>query len=101
AGHETRMAFDGPSALTAAGEFRPTVVLLDIGLPGMSGYEVARCLRQNVSHRDLLLIAVTGYGQEEDRQQARDAGFDYHFVKPMDPDVLHELLRGEVVRPGS
>jgi signal transduction histidine kinase len=100
AGHETRLAFDGPSALTAAGEFRPTVVLLDIGLPGMSGYEVARCLRQNASHRDLLLIAVTGYGQEEDRQQARDAGFDYHFVKPMDPDVLHELLRGEVVRPG-
>jgi signal transduction histidine kinase len=101
AGHETHLAFDGPSALTAAAEFRPSVVLLDIGLPGMSGYEVARCLRQHASHRDLLLIAVTGYGQEEDRQQARDAGFDHHFVKPMDPDVLQELLRGDVVRLGG
>jgi signal transduction histidine kinase/CheY-like chemotaxis protein len=95
AGHETRVTYDGPAALSAAGEFNPDVVLLDIGLPGMSGYDVARHLRAQAGN--LLLIAVTGYGQEEDRQRAREAGFDHHFVKPVDPEILGALLQGNAV----
>jgi CheY-like chemotaxis protein len=93
-GHEVRTAFDGLSALTEAAEFQPKAVLLDIGLPGMDGYEVARRLRELPGLRDVLMIAVTGYGQQDDRAHSKAAGFDYHLVKPVDPEHLSQLLNG-------
>jgi YD repeat-containing protein len=89
-GHQVQTKYDGASALEAINRFRPTVVLLDIGLPGMSGYEVARCIRNR--SEDLLLIAITGYGREDDRRCAAAAGFDHHFVKPVDFSALMETL---------
>jgi PAS domain S-box-containing protein len=89
---DVRVAYDGPSALDAAASFRPDVVLLDIGLPGMDGYEVARRLRARTEFAGTLLVALTGWGQDEDRQRSRDAGFDRHLVKPVDPDALLRLL---------
>jgi PAS domain S-box-containing protein len=91
-GHEVRTAPDGPTALEAAAAFRPEVIFLDIGLPRMDGYEVARRLRGQLGLRDATLIAVTGYGQEEDRRRAEEAGFDAHLVKPADPEALERLL---------
>lgn len=93
AGHEVAVTHNGPSALATAPDFRPEVVFLDIGLPGgMDGYEVARHLRRQSGTRPILLVAVTGYGQEEDRQHAREAGFDRHVVKPADPGEIQRLL---------
>jgi CheY-like chemotaxis protein len=78
--------------------FQPEVVLLDIGLPLMDGYEVARRLRELPATRDVLLIALTGYGQSADRQHGREAGFDEHLLKPIDPSVLDALIaRGRVL----
>ena len=91
-GHQARTAHNGPGALAAAGAFRPEVVLLDIGLPGMDGYEVARRLRAGPGGEKMLLVAQTGYGQEEDRCRSRQAGFDAHLVKPVDPGALQALL---------
>ena len=92
-GHEVRLAYDGPSAVAAAQEQRPEFVLLDIGLPGMDGYEVARHLRQDENLAGVTLVAVSGYGQESDRRRSQEAGFDQHLVKPVDPGVLLGLLR--------
>ena len=90
-GHEVRIAHDGPSALAAAREERPEVVLLDIGLPaGMDGYEVAQRMRPGLE--SAIIVAVTGFGQEEDRRRAADAGFDGHLVKPVDMPALRRLL---------
>src|SRR5215211_6310628 len=83
-GQEVHTAHDGPAALEAAVAFRPHVVLLDIGLPGMTGYEVAAHLRRQPVLRSAVLIALTGYGQEEDRRKSLEAGFDHHLVKPID-----------------
>lgn len=91
-GHETHAAFDGTSAIQAVHDRSPEVVLLDISMPGMSGYEVAQALRQSPGLDDMLLIALTGYGQEEDRRRSKEAGFDYHLTKPVDPDALRRLL---------
>jgi PAS domain S-box-containing protein len=91
-GYETRMAHDGQAALRAAEEFAPDAILLDIGLPVMDGYEVARRLRERPEMPPLLLVALTGYGQERDRQLSREAGFDYHLVKPVEPEKLSSLL---------
>jgi len=91
-GHEVRVALDGPSALDAAGELRPELVLLDIGLPEMDGWEVARRLRQLPGAAGAVLVALTGYGQRADRERSREAGFDHHLVKPVDPGVLRERL---------
>jgi two-component system, chemotaxis family, CheB/CheR fusion protein len=91
-GHEVRTAYDGPAALAAADAFQPDVILLDIGLPKLDGYEVARRLRQQPAFEKVLLVAVTGYGQAEDRLRANQAGFDVHLVKPADPVVLKKLL---------
>jgi CheY-like chemotaxis protein len=91
-GHEVRLARDGPSALEAAAEFQPEIVVLDIGLPGMDGYEVGLRLRAARGSAGIVLVAVTGYGQEEDRQRARDAGFDHHLVKPITPDAILAVL---------
>jgi PAS domain S-box-containing protein len=91
-GNEVRTAYDGPSALETAKEFRPAVVLLDIGLPGMSGHEVARKMRETPEVQEALLIAQTGWGQEEDRLRSTEAGFDAHLVKPLDLAALQSLL---------
>jgi two-component system CheB/CheR fusion protein len=91
-GHEVRTASDGPGALTAASEFRPDVILLDIGLPGMDGYEVAGRLRTDPALRGVRLIALTGWGQDTDRERSRGAGFDLHLVKPVDPAELRRAL---------
>jgi signal transduction histidine kinase/DNA-binding response OmpR family regulator len=95
-GHEVHVAHDGPAALRATADVRPEVVFLDIGLPGMDGYEVARRLRRP-GRNEALLVALTGYGQDEDRRRSREAGFDHHLVKPVDPAVLEELLAGTAV----
>jgi CheY-like chemotaxis protein len=92
AGQEIRLANDGPTALSVADSFRPEVVMLDIGLPGLDGYEVARRLRKRPGGENLLLIALTGYGQAEDQRLSREAGFDHHLVKPVDPHVLAQAL---------
>lgn len=92
-GHDVRTASDGPSALVAAPEYKPQYVLLDIGLPGMNGYAVARRLRDLPELGSPVLIAMTGYGQEEDRKRSREAGFDHHLVKPVDFDALCSILR--------
>jgi CheY-like chemotaxis protein len=90
-GHDVRVAHDGPAALEQARSYRPHVVLLDVGLPGMDGYELARRLRAEGLAGDLL-VSITGYGQEEDRRRAHDAGFDHHLTKPVDPDILSRLI---------
>jgi len=92
-GSDVRIAYDGREALAVAREFRPTVVLLDIGLPSMSGYDVARELRKLAETADALLIATTGWSQPSDRERSRQAGFDHHLVKPIEPAVLLALLR--------
>ena len=91
-GHDVRAAADGPEALMAVKEYHPEVVLLDIGLPGMDGYEVARCLRSEMGASAPMLVAMTGYGQHEVNRHARKADFDHHLVKPADMGLLRELL---------
>jgi two-component system CheB/CheR fusion protein len=91
-GHEAHCAHDGPSALALAAAVRPELILLDIGMPGMDGYQVACELRSGGLLGNAVLVAVTGYGQEEDRVRSRAAGFDEHFVKPLSPHALRELL---------
>lgn len=90
---EVRVAYDGPSALVQAKDFRPEVIMLDIGMPGMDGYEVARKLKAEPDSERIVLIAVTGWGQEEDQQRSRAAGFDAHMIKPANPQTLQEFLR--------
>ena len=95
-GHEVEIAYDGPAALATAAVIRaPTWCVLDIGLPGMDGYEVARRLRARPETAGALIVAVTGYGQEEDRERSRAAGFDHHLVKPIESDALLTLLGGQ------
>ena len=91
-GHEVRSAADGPEALLAVREYNPEVVLLDIGLPGMDGYEVARCLRSEMGAAAPMLVAMTGYSQHEVSRHTRRTEFDHHLVKPADISVLRELL---------
>ncbi len=93
-GNEIRTAYDGQEAVAVAGDFRPDVVLLDIGLPKLNGYEACRRIRVQPWGKDLVLIAVTGWGQDEDRRRSHEAGFDHHMVKPVDPHVLRKLLSG-------
>ena len=91
-GNDIQVAHDGKKAIETARTFRPEFVLLDIGLPGMDGYEVASLLRKDDSCKHTVIIAVSGYGQEEDRRRSREAGFDHHLVKPVDFDTLTTLL---------
>jgi len=91
--HEVQVAYDGETGLTIAEKFRPDLVLLDIGLPGIDGYEVAKRLRRLPEGDRPLVAAVTGYGQEEDRRRSREAGFDEHLLKPIGMDVVRGLLR--------
>jgi len=96
AGHAVRLAADGPSALAEAAEFQPEVALLDIGLPGMDGYELAERLRSQSAPGDILLVALTGWGQEDDRRRGRESGFDHYLVKPASPQAILAVLG----RPG-
>jgi PAS domain S-box-containing protein len=91
-GHETRVVHDGADALRAVPEYRPHIVLLDIGMPGLDGYEVARRLRAMDGGEALRIVAVTGWGQEADREKSREAGFDLHLVKPVEPGELVRVL---------
>jgi signal transduction histidine kinase len=95
-GYEVRTAYDGLEAVTAAAEFAPSMVLLDIGLPKMNGYEAARRIRQQPGGKDLKLVALTGWGQEEDKRRALAAGFDLHVTKPLEPALLEQLLASAV-----
>jgi CheY-like chemotaxis protein len=96
-GHETRIAHDGPTALAVADEFRPDVVLLDIGMPGMSGYEVARHLRSR-GQRPIKIVAITGWGTDADRARSSEAGFDIHLVKPVAEGDLRQVLLNGLTR---
>lgn len=91
-GYELHVCHGGRQALALARRARPNALVLDIGMPGMSGYELARQIRAEDWGRDALLIAVTGWGQQEDRERSRAAGFDHHLTKPVDPDALQALL---------
>ena len=91
-GHETRTAHDGESAMTSAETFLPDVVLLDIGLPKLNGYEVAQRIRESSWGASMFLIAVTGWGQDEDRQRSSEVGLNAHMVKPVEPSALEKLL---------
>lgn len=101
-GHDAEIVDRAEAALKAVQTHRPAVVLMDIGLPGMDGYEVAKMLRRQEGCDKLMLVAMTGYGEDEDRRRAREAGFDHHLVKPLDPDVLQELLASvRIPHPGG
>jgi len=99
-GHETRTAHAGPEALDAACSFKPDVVLLDIGLPGMNGYEVAKRLRREPSLSGAVLVALTGWGSDENKQRSSEAGFDFHLTKPVEVEDLESIL-ARVVRSGA
>lgn len=91
-GHDVRTAHDGEAALEAALDWRPEVVLLDIGLPGLDGFEVAKRMRRHPALLDVVLVALTGYGQDADRQRSQDAGFDRHLVKPVVPAMVQSIV---------
>jgi CheY-like chemotaxis protein len=95
-GHEVRSVYNGPAALEAARTQPPEVVLCDLGLPHMDGLEVARRLRRDLGLTNALLVALTGYGKEEDRRRSQEAGFNAHLVKPVNLDALNELLSRSV-----
>jgi CheY-like chemotaxis protein len=93
-GHEVRVAHNGPTALEIARDYRPQMVFLDIGMPVMDGYEVARRLRHMPGLANVRLAALTGWGQQADRRRTAEAGFNHHLVKPVEPRALDELLEG-------
>jgi CheY-like chemotaxis protein len=93
AGHEVHVALTGPAALKLAESVQPQVALLDVGMPGMTGLEVASKIREAPWGREIVLIALTGWGQEEDLRRTKEAGFDHHLTKPVAPDAIEELIR--------
>jgi DNA-binding response OmpR family regulator len=94
-GNEVRVEHDGAAALAAAEEFRPEFAFLDIGLPKLNGFDLARKLRELPTTVDSILVAVTGWGQPSDRQLAKEAGFDEYMVKPVEIDTVQSILRGK------
>src|SRR5262249_51783085 len=98
-GYQTHAAYDGQSALALAREVSPSVAILDIGLPGMDGYELAHRLRTTEGLENIQLIAVTGYGQPGDRARSRDAGFDAHLVKPVRSDAICRIIENVATLP--
>lgn len=90
-GHEAEVVFDGLKAIDAVRAYQPHVILLDLGLPNLDGYQVARNLRQE-GFKDIVIIALSGYGQEEDRRRSREAGMDYHVTKPANVKTLNDLI---------
>jgi len=100
-GHEVRVAYEGPGALAAVRADPPNLAILDLGMPGMDGFEVARRLRELPGGKGLLLVALTGWAQEEDRRRCCEAGFDGHLPKPVELDALHQFLaHPKLPRPG-
>jgi signal transduction histidine kinase/ActR/RegA family two-component response regulator len=99
-GAQVEVVHDGPAALRALERYQPAVVVLDIGMPGMDGYEVARRIRQHAQARDVVLVALTGWGQEEDRRRCRSAGFDHHLTKPIDVQAFQALM-GAIADEGA
>jgi CheY-like chemotaxis protein len=95
-GHDVKVAYDGPTAIEAARAHEPDFILLDIGLPGMDGYEVATMLRHESCCRGATFIAVSGYGQDEDLRRSKEAGFHHHLVKPVDHDALMTIISAGV-----
>ena len=93
-GNEVRTAKDGLQAVEAAAAFQPDVILLDIGMPKLNGYEACRRIREQPGGQKAVLIALTGWGQDEDKRRSAEAGFNHHLVKPVDPAALGELLAG-------
>jgi CheY-like chemotaxis protein len=93
-GHEARTAYDGLEAIQTAAAFQPNIVLLDIGLPKMNGYDVARHIREQPWGGNVALVALTGWGQEEDKRRALGSGFDHHLTKPVEAASLEKLLAG-------
>ena len=91
-GYDVSIAHSGTDALAAAARYQPEIAILDIGMPGMSGYDLAQRIRGEAWGKHMLLIALTGWGQEEDKRKALDAGFDHHLIKPIDPDALEALM---------
>jgi CheY-like chemotaxis protein len=91
-GHEARIVYDGGEAVAMAEAYHPEVILLDIGLPVMNGYEVARTIRRHPWGTDIVIVALTGWGQLEDRKRSKEAGIDHHLVKPVEPQALIDLL---------
>jgi CheY-like chemotaxis protein len=100
-GHEARTVHDGEHAIEVACEFRPDVVLLDLGMPKVNGYEVARRLRSEPWGRHVVLVACTGWGQPEDRRRSNEAGFDHHLVKPVNPDAILGVVGSAASRPDT
>jgi PAS domain S-box-containing protein len=98
-GYDTRVAYEGEAALAALGSFRPDLCLLDLGMPAMDGYELCRRIRALPWGGEVRLVAQSGWGQEEDRRRTREAGFDQHLVKPIDPGILDAMLREFVAAP--
>ena len=98
-GNDTRTAYDGQAGVDVAGEFQPDVILLDIGMPKLNGYDACRRIREQTGGQSVVLIAVTGWGQEDDRRRSQAAGFDHHMVKPVDPRAMMELLARLGVAP--
>jgi CheY-like chemotaxis protein/two-component sensor histidine kinase len=95
AGHQVFVAEDGPRAVEEASTVRPDAVLLDLGLPGLDGYEVARRLRHAPGGPEMLIVALSGYGREEDKERSRHSGFDVHLVKPVDPGAVERILAAD------
>jgi CheY-like chemotaxis protein len=93
-GHEVRTAHDGLQGIDVASEFRPDVILLDIGMPKLNGYDACRRIREQPWGKDVAIIALTGWGQEEDKRRSKEAGFNFHMVKPVEPAALEKLLSG-------
>ena len=95
AGHQVFVAEDGPRGIEEASTVRPDAVLLDLGLPGVDSYEVARRLRYAPGGQDMLIVALSGYGRQEDKERSRESGFDFHLVKPVDPSAVERILAGD------
>ena len=91
-GHDSRIAEDGLQAIQVASEYHPELVFLDIGMPRMNGYDACRAIRQLPGGDGMYIVALTGWGQDEDRRKSKDAGFDEHFTKPADPNLITQLL---------
>jgi len=100
-GHDVAMAFDGAAALVEAARFQPQAVLLDVGMPGMDGYQVVRQLRTRESTRSAVILALTGYGQPEDKARAKAAGFTDHLTKPVDPRLVMAMVKSHTTQSGA
>jgi CheY-like chemotaxis protein len=94
-GHDVRTAYDGVQALSAARSFHPQAIVLDLGMPGMDGFEVARAVRADPDLAGVRLIALSGYGQAEDTKRSAEVGFDRHLVKPVDPDKVIAAIQND------